>query len=528
MTKERKFEAGFNIKSTNKELSRRKFIHLSSLAMGGGVMAGALGSIPSRAPASEGITRGGRLILGTPQTIQTLDPHAFGIFNNRNAWPSLYNSLVWYDADMNPLPDLAKSWEVSPDGRTYTFELHKGVLFHNGREMTADDVKFSIKRILDPKTPAGNYAASIKVIEEVKVVDKHTVELQLSKSSAVLIPGLARVMIVAKENVEEIASKAIGTGPYKLKEYIVDDRVVLDRFDDYWEGVPYMDGVTIQTRADVASLFNDLTTGAVDIYWQLEPKFVGQLVRYDTLEASFAKASGVVTYLMVDQMAEPFQDIRARQALLHACDKETMNQLAFYGTGVIPKGNNIFPRGHAFENPNLAEIPYDLDKAKKLFEAAGVSELRYVALSIVPWTIVCGEVLERSLNEIGVKLTIENPELSGWLAAFDPRVAPNTIVPNAQLPDSDPELVLSMTDNEVNPWGFDNDEVERLRVEGAAELNLEKRKEIYWRIQEIWHNEAVVPMICHDRWFHGKNRRVQNMFHINSGDIDYRWAWLKA
>ena len=182
----------------------------------------------------------------------------------------------------------------------------------------------------------------------------------------------------------------------------------------------------------------------------------------------------------------------------------------------------------AFENPNLAEIPYDLDKAKKLFEAAGVSELRYVALSIVPWTIVCGEVLERSLNEIGVKLTIENPELSGWLAAFDPRVAPNTIVPNAQLPDSDPELVLSMTDNEVNPWGFDNDEVERLRVEGAAELNLEKRKEIYWRIQEIWHNEAVVPMICHDRWFHGKNRRVQNMFHINSGDIDYRWAWLKA
>ena len=113
--------------------------------------------------------------------------------------------------------------------------------------MTADDVKFSIKRILDPKTPAGNYAASIKVIEEVKVVDKHTVKLQLSKSSAVLIPGLARVMIVAKENVEEIASKAIGTGPYKLKEYIVDDRVVLDRFDDYWEGVPYMDGVTIQT-----------------------------------------------------------------------------------------------------------------------------------------------------------------------------------------------------------------------------------------------------------------------------------------
>ena len=301
---------------------------------------------------------------------------------------------------------------------------------------------------------------------------------------------------------------------------------LLDRFDDYWDGEPFMDGVTIRTRTDPTALFTDLTTGAVDAYWQLEPKFVGQLARSDSLEASFARSSNVVTFVAFDNMGEPFQDVRARQALLHAFDKETMNELAFFGTGVIPNGNNIFPKGHPFENTSLPDVTFDLERAKELFDEVGITELRYVALSIVPWTLVFAQVLERSLNEIGITLTIENPELAGWLASMDPVVEPNTIVPNAQLPDSDPDFTMTMTDNDVNKWGFDHAEMEDLRAQGAAELDDAKRKEIYGQIQEIWHEEIPAIIVCHDRWFHGKNKRVQNFVHINSGDIDWRDVWL--
>src|SRR6185312_10432146 len=122
--------------------------------------------------------RGGTFLLGTPQPIQTLDPHAFGIYNNRNAWPGLYNGLTKYDAQLNPLPDLAKSWQTSKDGKTWVFNLRTDVRFHDGKRLTAQDVKYSIERVLDPKTVAGVYAQGIQEVASVTVVNPATVRLQ--------------------------------------------------------------------------------------------------------------------------------------------------------------------------------------------------------------------------------------------------------------------------------------------------------------------------------------------------------------
>lgn len=505
-------------------ISRRDLIK-GGLAAGALLVAGCASNPTSST--STGIKRGGRLILGTPQPIQTLDPHAFGIYNNRNAWPGLYNGLTRYDVQLTPGPDLAKSWQTSSDGTVWTFDLVQGVKFHDGRSLTADDVKFSIERVLDPNTKAGVYAAGIQEVDRVDVVNTSRVKITLKQPSAVLLDGLARVMIVPAGTGASTANKAIGTGPYKMRDYAVNDRLVLDKFDGYWEsGKPYMDGVTIQTIPDTTALFTALTSGTVAVYWQLEPKFAKQLEGNPNVRLLFAPHSSVITYLQIDNQSEPFSHVEARQALLYALDLKTINQVAFFGTGKIPPGNNLLPPGHWAEKPGLTDYAYDLSKAKQLFDSLGVKQLSYVGLNIVPWTKVIGEVLQQSLSQIGIKLNVTNPELSVWSAAFTPHPGPGTIVPNAALPDYDPAFLFDLADPAVNPWRFSNPEFAQLLAQGRKTLDQNARKQVYWNAEMIWNQQLPAPVICFDRWFHAASSYVKDLKHLNSGDLDYRETWL--
>ena len=164
--------------------------------------------------------RGGVLQLGTPQPIQTLDPHQFGIYNNRNAWPGLFSGLTRYTEELEPVPDLAVSWDFDEAGTAWTFHLREGVQFHNGQPFTAADVKYSLDRLLHPDTSAGVYAEAVSTIEEVEVVDDQTVILHLSAPSAILLAGLARAMIIPDGSGDTIAQEGIGTGPFVMVDYV--------------------------------------------------------------------------------------------------------------------------------------------------------------------------------------------------------------------------------------------------------------------------------------------------------------------
>ncbi len=471
--------------------------------------------------------RGGVLQLGTPQPIQTLDPHQFGIYNNRNAWPGLYSGLTRYTEELEPVPDLAVSWEWDDSGTAWTFNLRQGVEFHNGQPFTAADVKYSLDRLLHPDTNAGVYAEAVSTIEEVEVVDDHTVILHLSAPSAILLAGLARAMIIPEGSGETIAQEGIGTGPFAMVDYVADERLIMTRNENYWEeGLPYLDGVEVTVQPDTTTLFTALSAGDVDIYWQLEPRFVQQIAKEGELRTLFAPSSSVVTYMSIYNGAPPFDDVRARQALLHALDLDTINTLAFFDTGIPVPTNNLLPPGHWAEAPGLTEYPYDLDRAKALFEEVGVTELSYVGLNIVPWTRIIGEVMEQSLGKIGIKLNVSMPELGGWSEAFTPNPAPGAIVANAALPDYDPAFLWNLAHPDVNPWGFGDERFAQLLADAAAELDLEKRIAAYVEVQEVWNAEVPTPILYFDRWFHGVRDRVQDLKHLNSGDLDYRETWL--
>lgn len=471
--------------------------------------------------------RGGTLQLGTPQPIQTLDPHAFGIYNNRNAWPGLYNGLTKYDVQLNPLPDLATSWEHTGDGKTWTFHLRRNVRFHSGEKMTARDVKYSIDRVLNPKTVAGVYAQGISEIQRVEVVDPSTVRIHLSQPSAILLAGLARVMIIPVGSGGSIATKAIGTGPFSLKSYSVNNQLVLQRFTNYWDSKSvYLDGVTIRTVPDPTALFTALLSGNVDVYWQLDPKYLAQMSGNKNVHPLRAHSSAVVKYMAIDNQSEPFVHLEARQALLHAMDLQTINQIVFSGTGTLTQSDNFLPKGHWALANGLTPYPYDLARAKALFAKYNVKNLSYVGLNIVPWTTGVGNVLQQSLAQIGINLDVTNAELNTWSAAYNPHPGPGVIVPNAALPDYDPAFIWNIADPKVNPWRFTSPQFGAMLAQGRRTLGIPARKKIYANVQKFWNQNVPVPVICHDAWIHAVNERVHNLLHLNSGDLDYRGTWV--
>src|SRR6266446_7064240 len=220
--------------------------------------------------------RGGTLVVGNDEDAVGLDPHLSVAFASSNYFEHVYSGLIRFNAKMELEGELASSWDI-PDPRTYVFKLRKGIKFHNGREMTSEDVRYSIERIRDPKN--GSVLRSVyATVERVETPDAYTVRLKLSKPDAALLGMLATraSYVVPKEEVEKhgtLQKDAVGTGPFKLAEYITGSHMRFVRNDQYFEaGLPYLDGFTIQVIKDESSRLAALRKGTVDLTWIKAPE----------------------------------------------------------------------------------------------------------------------------------------------------------------------------------------------------------------------------------------------------------------
>jgi peptide/nickel transport system substrate-binding protein len=220
---------------------------------------------------------GGRLIYSTVSEIETVDEHFAQQLVTQGVLSNVYEGLVGHDEYLNLKPQLATSWDVSEDGRTYTFHLRKGVMFHHGREMEAKDVKFSIERVLNPQNAASNRAGLMHV-KKVEVVDKYTVKFYLANSDAAFPAKLSQQATIMPYDVTkavgriEIGDTISGTGPFKLVEWKKDDYTLFKKFDSYWgEGLPYVDEVMIKIIPDANVRLAALRAGDIDIMEWIPP-----------------------------------------------------------------------------------------------------------------------------------------------------------------------------------------------------------------------------------------------------------------
>ncbi len=356
--------------------------------------------------------------------IDSLDPHRATSTLSLQVWSQIYDTLLATDATGAPVPNLAKSWEVSPDGLTYTFRLAEGVKCHDGTPLDANDVKFTVDRALDAANPSVT-KASWGPISKVEVVDPLTVTFTLESPFVAMIPFLADSFssILCDSNAGKDgfgSTVAIGSGPWKLDSWTKGDKIVLDRNPDYVNhgklaknpGAPYMDRLVISVVPEPQTRLAGLKTGAIQI---AEPPLddVPTLKESGELDIVTAENTGQNVFWEFSVHRPPFNDVRVREAVARATDVETALAL-IYGDLSIPEqcpiSRGVFGNDQDFCAAHRAQ--YDPEKAKALLEeAGGWGPDNPLEVNMLVWTggkrDRLAEVFQAQLAEVGIKANIE-------------------------------------------------------------------------------------------------------------------------
>ena len=321
-----------------------------------------------------------RIAVGT--SLSTLDPARASTGEEYIYDNLLFNGLTRTRADLSIEPELAEKWEYTPDLKSWTFHLRHGVKFHNGREMTADDVIATFQRILDPATaspPRSNY----DMIDKMTAVDPYTVrfDLKYSYGGFADIMSDRQVKIVPRDLVGQLPTHPVGTGPFMFKSYTPGDRLVLVRNPDYWEkGQPKLDGVEERIIPEMSARIAALQAGDIDVIWDLPPEQVKTLAQNPNLRVESVPTPSWDAAIMNDAIP-PFNDVRVRRAFHLAVDKRDVVESVLFGQGA-PTLSPI-PPTHPFFNKDIPFGKADPAAARKLLAEAGHPDGIKVAL-VVP------------------------------------------------------------------------------------------------------------------------------------------------
>ena len=354
------------------------------------------------------------ITVGIAQDLDdSLDPHLAVAAGTKEVMFNVFEGLMKPTSTGDLTPAVAESYTVSEDRLTYTFTLREGVKFHNGDEVTAEDVVYSISRCADT-TDGTLLVEAFSVIQSVEAVDARTVAITIAEPSNEFISYMTTAILPADYDQQDTAP--VGTGPFKFVSRAAQDNIVLERFDEYWGTPAYLDKVTFKIMENADSLVMSLQSGAIDLCSHLTSTQVAQL------GGDFYVAEGtmnLVQALYLNNAEKPFDDVRVRQALCYAVDKQGIIDLAFDGYG-SPIGSSMYPAfGKYFDESLTNYYTKDVEKAKSLLTDAGYPngfEMTITVPSNYQPHIDTAQVLVEQLKEIGVTAKIELVEWGTWVS----------------------------------------------------------------------------------------------------------------
>ena len=331
-------------------------------------------------------------------------------------YSNVFEGLTRFMGDGSVVPGLAKSWEVSDDGLTYTFKLQSGVTFHDGTTMDAEDVKFSLDRIA-AEDSANAQKALYAAISEVTVIDPMTVEIKLSEPNGNMLFNLAwgDAVIVAPESIENIKQAPIGTGAFKFDSWTQGDKVELSKNADYWGTPAKLDKVTFKFISDPTAAFAAVMAEDIDVFSQFPaPENLPQFEADPRFQVLIGSTEGE-TILSTNNKMPPFDNVKVREALAHAIDRQAIIDGAMFGYGT-PIGTHFAPHNPAYVD--LTEMSnFDPEKAKALLAEAGFPDGFETTLDLPPPSYARrgGEIIAAQLAAVGIKAEIRNVEWAQWL-----------------------------------------------------------------------------------------------------------------
>ncbi len=389
--------------------------------------------------AAQEFKQGGSMIVTYKDDVSTLDPAIGYDWQNWSMIKSLFDGLMDYEPGTTNLrPGLAESFEISEDGKTYTFHLRRGVKFHNGREMTAEDVKYSLDRVTNPETqsPGAGFFGSIKGfdavsageaegLEGVTVLDPYTIRFELVRPDATFLHVLALnfSFVVPKEAVEEygqdFGKNPVGTGAFRLAEWTLGQRLVFQRNEDYWmEGLPYLDEIVFEVGQEPIVALLRLQRGEVDIPGDGIPPAKFLEVKNDPQYADLIIEGGQLHtgYVTMNTRMEPFDNKLVRQAVNMAINKDRIVRII---NGRAVPANQPLPPTMPGYDPEFQGYPYDPEKAKELLAEAGFPDgfdTELFAVNTDPNPRIA-QAIQQDLAAIGINAQIKTLAQANVIAA---------------------------------------------------------------------------------------------------------------
>ena len=355
------------------------------------------------------------LVVGIAQDLDdSLDPHKTVKAGTREVMFNVFEGLMKPTPDGDLTPAIAESYEVSEDRMTYTFHLREGVQFHNGKTVTAEDVVYSIQRCAAATETGIVQVEAFSVIQSIETPDDKTVAITISEPSNEFISYMTTAILPADYDKQDTAP--VGTGPFKFVSRTAQDSVVLEKFDGYWGTPAQLDKVTLKIIENADSLMMSLQSGAIDLCAHLTSTQVAQLgENFDVAEGTM----NLVQALYLNNAEKPFDDVRVRQALCYAVDKQEIIDLAFDGYG-SPIGSSMYPAfGKYFDDSLTNYYTKDVEKAKALLAEAGYPggfDMTITVPSNYKPHMDTAEVLVQQLAQIGVNAAIEPIEWESWVS----------------------------------------------------------------------------------------------------------------
>ena len=483
-------------------LNRRRFLQLVATSSGLWALAACSPVVPSAQAPTVPVTagqpqRGGAVSIAFSAPMTNLAPHRGFTLPDLTIERAFYESLGWADASdpTYPIrPLLAESWEISEEGKVVTFNLRQGVKFSHGTSLAAEDVVDTfVKRILNPDF-AYWQAASVSYIDKVEAVDEQTVRFTLKEPIASAVRDIATLPIAPHDRTDEqMAQESTGTGAFKLANYLPSDRVKLVRNEDYWaENLPYLDEAQILLLPDTVAQVAALTGGTVDALWQLGTENLATLQANTDVKLVENKL-GDYDIVVMRTTAKPFDDVRVRQAIKYAVDRQALLQAVLQGHGSVGNDQPIVPASPFWGNVPVAE--YSVDKARALLAEAGYDQglaLTLVYAPIRPAWEATAVALQAMLEAMGITLTLEKTPVEGyWGGPF----ANANFALSWGLGYIDPGMLLNTeyrSNALFNATAWQNADLDKLIDEAVAAQDESKRKEIYTQIQTLISEEGAV------------------------------------
>jgi len=420
----------------------------------------------------------------------------------------IFRGLTKYNKNIVLEGDLAESWSISQDGLVITFKLRKDVLWHDGKPFTADDVIFTYNTVINPKVPTP-YSSNYGPVKEVKKIDDYTVRVYYNEPFAPSLEAWG-MGIIPKHVYEgkvlttpEINRNPIGSGPYKIKEWVTGQKIVLDAFDKYYEKTPNIQKIITRVIPDTATMFLELKFGGID-YMSLTPaqfKLQAHSSHFDSYFNKFRYPSFSYTYLGFNLLSPLFKDTKVRQAISHAINKKDIITAVLLGYGTDCTGP--FPPESWAYNPNVRIFSYNPQKAIELFKEAGWNinskgilqkdgkpfEFTVITNQGNETRLKTAQIIKEQLKAVGINMNIKVLEWQAMLHDFIDKKKFEVVILGWSL-SRDPDIYdiwhsSKTKEGEFNFVSYKNAEVDELLIKGRQVFSIDERKKIYDRIQEI-------------------------------------------